>query len=167
VLVRDFGELAAVLAPFAFFAALVLPHGQWRDTKRWIVPCLLGVGFTAANIADIVFNQGFTGVFAFWSVGLRLWLPWPLYALSLALYAYCVLTCFAKGEKAELANLNTGLGLLLLLFAGHELQLSYQHLLAALSLLLLTGIARPYTIEQPDPQTEPARTPKLATEDAR
>jgi hypothetical protein len=34
--------------------------------------------------------------------------------------------------------------MLLLLFAGYYLQLTYQHLLAMLSLMLFTGLARPF-----------------------
>lgn len=148
------GELVAVLTPIAFFAAIALPGRKWRNLRRWIAPIVLVALFSAGNIADIVFNQGFTGVFSIWSVGFTLYLPWPLYALSLGLYAYSVLTCFARHEGVErdLANANTGLGLLLLLFAGFYLQLTYQHLLAVLALLLFTGGARPFGVVTVRPQ---------------
>ena len=146
LIVRDAGELAAVTVPFALFAAVAVPMGQWRVPKRWILPVVLVVLFAAANIADIVADQGFTGVFTSWSVGLTLYLPWPLYAASLALFTYSVLTCFARTpreRRAEWANPDTGVAMLLLLFAGYYLQLTYQHLLAVLSLMLFTEVARP------------------------
>lgn len=136
----ELGELAAVLAPFPFFAATALPNSGWRNARRWILPLLLATLFSAGNIVDIVANQGFSGVFTIWSVGMRLFLPWPLYALALALFSYSVLTCFSRTiSKSDYANRNTGLGLLLLLFAGYRLQIPYQHLLALLAMMLLTG----------------------------
>jgi type IV secretory pathway TrbD component len=144
VFVRDLGEIAAVASAAALFWAIAVPHGQWRHWGRWIAPLVLAMAFTAGNIADWVADQGFTGVFTTWSLGFYLFLPWPVYAVGISLFAYAVLTCFSKGEdKTPFANRNTGLGLLLLLYAGYQLQLPYQHLLALLSLLLLTGLARP------------------------
>jgi hypothetical protein len=144
VFVRDLGEMAAVAAAATLFWAIAVPHGQWRHWGRWIAPVVLALAFTAGNIADWVADQGFTAVFTTWSLGFYLFLPWPVYAVGIALFAYAVLTCFAKGDdKTPFANSNTGLGLLLLLYAGYQLQLPYQHLLALLSLMLLTGLARP------------------------
>lgn len=140
------GELAVVLAPFAFFAAIAVPGAQWRHPRRWILPVLLALLFSAGSIADWVFNQGFTGVFTTWSLGINLTWPWPLYSVALALYAYSLLTCFARKarEQGEYANPNTGAGLLFLLLAAYNLQIPYQHLLAVLALLLLTGLFTPY-----------------------
>jgi hypothetical protein len=140
------GEVAAVLAPFAFFVGIAVPGGEWRHVRRWIAPAIVFVLFAAGNIADIIANVGYTGVFAIWSVGFTLWLSWPIYGVSLALFLYLLLTCFGKNSDSasRLANMNRGMGLLLLLFAGYYLQLTYQHLLALLALLLLTGIARPF-----------------------
>ena len=67
--------------------------------------------FAAGNIADIIANQGFTGVFAIWSVGFTLWLPWPLYGVSLALYLYTMLTCFStRGDHASGSRRQPGHG---------------------------------------------------------
>jgi hypothetical protein len=139
------GELFAVLAPFAFFVAIAVPNRRWTSIKRWIAPIVLGVLFSAGNIADIVFDQGFSGVFSIWSVGFTLFLPFPLYALSLTLYLYTVLTCFAKLKDSwsRYGGPNVGMGLMLLFFAGYYLQLTYQHVLAVLAMALLTRIARP------------------------
>jgi hypothetical protein len=141
------GELAAVLAPVIFFAAIAVPGGRWRNGRRWIAPVVLAVLFSAGNIADMIVNQGFIGVFSIWSVGFTLYLPWPIYAVSLALYLFSVLECFDRSTegKAAYTTRDVGAGLLLLMFAGYYLQLTYQHLLAVLALLLLTGIARPFT----------------------
>jgi hypothetical protein len=153
------GELMAVLAPLAFFVGIALPAGEWRNAKRWIAPLILALLFSVGNIADIIANQGYIGVFAIWSVGFTLWLPWPIYGLSLALFAFSILTCFARPVQdggrwttdrppstVRYATMNRGMGLVLLLFAEFYLQLTYQHLLALLALMLLTGVARPFEL---------------------
>jgi hypothetical protein len=151
VAIRDLGELAAVAAAGALFAATSLPAGEWRRRRRWLLPLFLGLVVAAGSIADAAFNQGFTAVFATWSLGFNMVWPWPLYALALTLFAYSVLTCFSPGlSKGLFANRNTGLGLLFLFVAGYELKVPYQHLLALLSLLLLTGLFRPLAGEVPD-----------------
>lgn len=148
VFVRDLGEAVAVDATVALFAATAMAHRQWARRRRWILPIVLAVGFAGGSIADILANTGFTGVFATWSLGFNLFLPWPIYAVALALFAYSVLTCFAsEPAKAAYATPNTGLGMLLLLFAGYSLQLSYQHLVAVLAIALLTGVCAPLTPE--------------------
>jgi hypothetical protein len=145
VLVLNLGEILALATPFAFFAAVALPGGQWKNVRRWVLPVVAALLFAAGNIADMVVDQGFTGVFTLWSVGFTHFLPWPIYALAFAAFIYSILTCFSQDrEKAEFANPNTGLGLLLLLFAGYNLQLTYQHLLALIAMLLFAGIARPF-----------------------
>lgn len=140
----NLGEIAAVAAPFAFFAAVAVPGGQWRHMRRWIIPVLAAALFSGGNIADAVFNQGFSGVFAIWSLGFNLFLPWPLYALALPAFLYSVLTCFfGRGVRSPEANPSVGLGLLLLLYAGYGLQVPYQFVLALLSLWLLAGLTAP------------------------
>lgn len=139
----ELGELAAVIVPIAFFIAIALLEGRWREKKRWIAPLIFGFLFCVANVADIIANQGFIGVFSIWSVGFTLYLPFPLYAVSLALYLYTLLTCFAGRADSGYGDASVGMGLLLLPFAGFYLQLTYLHLLAVLALLLLTKIARP------------------------
>ncbi len=138
-----FGELAAVLTPVAFFFAVAVPH-EWRVGKRWIAPVLLSLALAAGNIADIATGSGYTGVFSIWSVGFTLWLPWPIYAVSIGLFLYAVLTCFARKVKSGgYGDANVALGMLLTLYAGYNLQLTYQHLLVVLAFALLTRIARP------------------------
>ncbi|HEV7236007.1 MAG TPA: hypothetical protein VGN15_07505, partial [Ktedonobacteraceae bacterium] len=137
------GELAAVLTPMAFFAAVALPDG-WRVGKRWIAPVLLSLALAAGNIADMATNSGYTGVFSIWSVGFTLWLPWPIYAVSIGLFLYAVLTCFAhRAGSTGYGDANVAMGMLLILYAGYNLQLTYQHLLVVLAFALLTRVARP------------------------
>lgn len=153
-LVLDLGELAALLTPVLLFAAIAVPHSQWRVARRWILPVAMGLLFGAGNVADMAAGMGFAGVFAKWSLGFSLYLPWPLYAVSLALFVYSLLTCLAGGSKSSFANANTAFGLVLLLYAGYNLQLTYQHLVALLALLLFTVVSQPFarrvaTVERP------------------
>lgn len=141
LLFLNLGEMAAVFAPAAFFSAVALRHGQGRYPLRWVLPALLVLVFSAGNIADALLNQGFMGVFAIWSLGMNLFLPWPLYAISGGLFVYSVLTCFSKkGRRSPEANPSTGLGLLLLVFAGYSLQLPFQFIMAVLSIALISGL---------------------------
>ena len=145
ILVRDLGEICLVTVPFFFFTALSVPYRQWFRPLRWIMPVVLALVLSLANIADMVANQGFTGVFAIWGVGLSYFLPWPFYAISLALYVYSVLTCLAEGEvKTRLATKDRAIGLLLLTFASFELQFPYQYVLALLTMMLLSGLIEPF-----------------------
>jgi hypothetical protein len=145
IFVLNIGEILALATPFAFFVAVALPGVEWRHPRRWILPIIAATLFTAANIVDMAVDQGFAGVFTLWSVGFTHFLPWPIYALALAAFLFSVFTCFARNEgKSMFANPNTGLGLLLLLFAGYNLQLTYQHLLAVVAFMLFAGIARPF-----------------------
>jgi hypothetical protein len=144
------GEAAAILVPPLFFAATSVADGRWRKPRSWIVPVLAVALFSAGNIADIAVDQGFTGVFTIWSVGFTLFLPWPLYAVSLGLFLHSLGTCFARRPAASArayASPDTGFGLLLLLYAGLYLQLTYQHLLALLAVLLLGRLVRPLQSE--------------------
>ena len=66
--------------------------------------------------------------------------------IFLAHFIYSIITAFSTHEPVETyANPNTGVGLLLLLFAGYNLQIPYEHLLAILSLTLLTGLFKPFS----------------------
>ena len=112
--------------------------------KRWIAPLLLSLAVAAGNIADIATDSGYTGVFSIWSVGFTLWLPWPIYAVSIGLFLYAVLTCFARKVRSTgYGDGNVAVGMLLILYAGYNLQLTYQHLLVVVAFALLTRVARP------------------------
>jgi hypothetical protein len=163
------GEAAALVAPALFFAATSVPSGRWRSLRSWIAPLVAALIFSAGNIADIAVDQGFTGVFTIWSVGFTLYLPWPIYAVSLALFIHALGTCFTRRLPytiAAYANPDTGMGLLLLLYAGLYLQLTYQHLLAVLAVMLLGRLARPIrpepavvSLDQPTRREHPGLPP--------
>ncbi|MFL5733225.1 MAG: hypothetical protein ACJ78Q_08495 [Chloroflexia bacterium] len=155
VTARDMGELLALFVPIAFFAATALPENRWRSPRRWVLPVILALLFSISSIVDALTNKGYTGVFTTWSLGFYAIWPWPLYSLSLALFAYSILTCLAPNpDPTTYANPNTGLGLLFLLFAGYNLQLPYQHIIALLSLMLLTQLFTPLETAQPQTSTE-------------
>ena len=144
IVIRDLGEALLVAVPFASFSLLSVPLRQWAKPRRWILPLGLALLFSTASLVDMLANQGFTGVFAIWSMGLSFYLPWPLYAISIALYAYSILTCFSTDRtKSALANSDRAAGFLLLIFASYELQFPYQYILALLSLMLLSGMVAP------------------------
>jgi hypothetical protein len=148
------GEVLLLLVPFLLYAAISVPHGQWKRPVRWIMPVILMLLFAAANVADILVDQGFTGVFTLWSVGYTLFLPWPIYVVALGLFTHAVLTAFARNlPRAVEANRGVGVAMLLFLYAGFNLQLTYQHLLAVLALVLLTGFGSPF------PRFRPAASP--------
>lgn len=145
ILVRDLGEVCLVTVPFLFFAALSVPDRQWLRPARWILPVVLALALSLANVADMIADHGFTGVFAIWGIGLSYFLPWPFYVISLALYVYSILTCLAQAEhKSPLATKDRAIGLLLLTFASFELQFPYQYVLASLSMMLLSGLIEPF-----------------------
>jgi hypothetical protein len=145
VAARDAGELAALFVPAALFAATSLPERRWCNRRRWILPVVLALLFSASSIVDAVTNKGYTSVFTTWSLGFYGVWPWPLYSVALALFVYAILSCLAPaGQAGGYANPNTGLGLLFLLFAGYNLQLPYQHIMALISLMMLTGLFRPF-----------------------
>jgi len=145
IVVRDLGEVCLVTVPFLLFAALSVPYKQWFRPARWILPILLALALSVANIADMIADQGFTGVFAIWGIGLSYFLPWPFYVISLALYVYSVLTCLSHDvPKSPFATKDRAIGLLLLTFASFELQFPYQYVLALLSMMLLSGLIEPF-----------------------
>lgn len=159
VVVLNMGEIVALVAPYLFFLAIAIPNKEWAHPKRWIIPVVLALIFAAGNIADMVFDQGFTGVFTLWSVGFTNFVPWPMEALALAAFLYSALTCFSNDEdKTDFANPNTGLGLLLLLFAGYNLQLTHQHLLALLAVMQFAGVAKPFITKRERKERQGALT---------
>lgn len=120
----NIGEVFVVLSPVALWWA------HWRAGRDGILPyglaALPALAFSAAHLA----NPSMTGIIAIWSAGLTLYLPWPLYAMSLWLAGVVVIDSLPRGQTA-------GWVILLLAAAGYAPQLSSQvHIsLAALWLL--------------------------------
>src|SRR5207253_6592640 len=69
VAARDLGELVALLVPVALFAATSLPEGRWRNRRRWALPALLALLFSAGSIVDALTNKGYTSLITAWSLG--------------------------------------------------------------------------------------------------
>lgn len=78
----NLGELLIVLSPIGL-AWINRVHLNRKACALAIIPALL---FTLAHFA----NPAMTGIIAIWSMGLTLYLPWPLYAISLWLFGALV-----------------------------------------------------------------------------
>ncbi len=112
---------------------------RWRRDAR-PAPLQLGV----AGLLIILFVGSYYGrpdsstaaILSLWSLGLTLYLPMPLYALALGLYGATLAGCLNRARRGE-AALWDAVALGLLPVAGLTLELTYQHLVALLALLLL------------------------------
>jgi len=122
-LLFNVGELLVVFSPVGLWWAVgqdaVSPY-KWAT-----IPAL-------AFVAAYLLNPALTAIIAIWSTGLTLYLPWPLYALSLWLASAVVIVSLRRGD-AE------GWALLLLAAGGYAPQLSTQALLGLAGLWLLNS----------------------------
>ncbi|MEK7326007.1 MAG: hypothetical protein AAB217_12190 [Chloroflexota bacterium] len=124
--VFNLGELFVVLSPLALWwsvgrrEAVISPY---KPYKWAIIPAL------AFAVAYLV-NPAMTAIIAIWSTGLTLYLPWPLYAVSLWLGSVVVIASLRRGGL-------TGPALLLLAAGGYAPQLSTQVFLGLIALWLL------------------------------
>ena len=117
------GEALVVASGLVFGWAFArqVPH-------RWIWP--------VASIPPLAFSllylaaPAMAGVLSIWSVGLTLYLPWPLYALSLWACTAAMLASVRRGHAA-------GLAIPLLIAAGYAPQLSTHFALGLIALWLL------------------------------
>jgi hypothetical protein len=131
----NLGELGVALVPLAFWwmarpATIVRHHYAWA-----LLPAAV---FTIGHLV----NPSMTAILSIWSTGLTLYLPWPLYALSL--YAASVVALHGVHHDWPL-----GWAMVLLTASGYAPQLGAQVAGAWLGLWLLTQ-------PQPSP-TEPAQ----------
>ncbi len=123
----NLGELMIVLTPCALWWAAGYP---WRATvarRNWwaVLPVL---AFVVAH----TLNPAMTGILAIWSAGLTLYLPWPVYALSLWLAGALV-------SESAWRNQVAGWGILLLAAGGYSPQLSTQVLVSLIALWLIAN----------------------------
>ena len=93
-------------------------------------------------------NPAMSGILAIWSTGLTLYLPWPLYAVSLWLVSVAAIVSLRRGDPA-------GWAILLLVAGGYAPQLSAQLFLSLIALWLLAP-----------PVTQPAVAPQTTPQDA-
>ena len=128
----NLGELLVVLSPIALYW-VVRPAAGWRHKSLAGIPAL---AFVVAHLA----NPAMTAIIAIWSTGLTLYLPWPLYAVSLWLGSMVVIAGVRQGNAVAWAAL-------LLAAGGYAPQLSTQALVS-LSALWLLGYA---LTSQPNP----------------
>lgn len=124
------GEGLAVVAGGAVFWAWGLP--LWRRAGS------LGVGAVAALLVGLAVAAltpvSTTAILALWTAGLSLFLPYPLYLLSLGLFLLTLVACWCSGD-----GFWTAAGLLLVLLAGYMPEATYQHLLMLLGVIFLSG----------------------------
>lgn len=116
------GELFATLTPLAFW------WGYRLEARRgdWLLAALPVLAYIALRLA----NPAMAGIMAIWSTGLTLYLPWPLYALSLWLAGVTVLASSRQGEIV-------GLAILLLMAGGLSPQFSTHAFFGLVALALL------------------------------
>jgi hypothetical protein len=130
------GEGLVVVAGAAAFWA-------W-GARRWRQAGFAGASFSAAAVVIVAAGSlapaATTSILSLWTTGLSLFLPLPLYLLSLGLYLLTVIACLRSGE-----DFWTGAGLLLVLLAGYMPEATYDHVLLLLGVAFLSG-AMPWAV---------------------
>src|SRR3990170_6138873 len=142
------GELLFVLTPLALWWA----YGRSAPRWAWAVAGLVAAGFAGMRLSQ----PSMVGILAMWSSGLSLYLPWPLYALSLA---FAVVTVVA-GMRARHP---VGWTMILLAAAGLAPQLttqSYYGLIALWALVSSGPLApQPFPVAARQPAPPPSFQP--------
>jgi len=121
------------------FHAPAFTLGSRPNRLRLAVPTALSLLLLAGYLA----NGSTSAILSLWTEGLTLYLPFPLYLAAFWLYGWTVVACFQRRD-----GFAVGCALLLLFVGGYVLELTYQHLLAALALLVLTQAEA--TADEPD-----------------
>jgi hypothetical protein len=117
------GELLIVLTPIGLWWR----HGRGAPRRHWLLASIPALLFISVYLA----TPTMTGILAVWSSGVTLYLPWPLYGISLWLAGVTFLTVHKTEEQI-------GWAILLLAAGGFTPQLSAQANLSLLALWLLT-----------------------------
>ena len=120
----NLGELLFVVSGFVLWWYYGRKHLPWRAR---LLPALVALMFSGFFLVQ----PAMTGMISIWSTGLTLYLPWPLYILSL----YAAFTAVVVQLRARQPE---GLGILLLLAAGLAPQLSYQFMVGLIGLLVIS-----------------------------
>lgn len=122
----NLGELFVVLSPVGLWWAY-RRNVETRPGASLLLPATLpALAFTVAHLL----NPALTAIIAIWSTGLTLYLPWPVYAVSLWLAGDVVVSLRRSAAPA------TG-AMLLLAAGGYTPQLSTQVFLGLIALWLL------------------------------
>jgi hypothetical protein len=129
------GELLVVLSPAGWWWV----YGRGASLKTWAVAGIPALLFTGMMLG----SPSMTGTIAIWSIGLTLYLPWPVYTVSLWLATVTVIVALPRDDPA-------GYVILLLAAAGYTPQLSTLLLLGPVALWLLTApAAEPRILARP------------------
>ena len=120
----NLGELLVVASPIGLWWV----YRRLID-RRWLYVAAL-IPAVALSIGYII-DPATTGIMAIWSVGLTLYLPWPIYAVSLWLASVTVIATARRHQTA-------GWAVLLLTAGGFAPQLSTQVFLGLIAIWLLT-----------------------------
>jgi len=135
------GEACVAAGGFALWWA----YGHGGSWRSWIAPGILAIAFAAGYLV----NGEMSGVLAIWSMGLTLYLPWPLYAASLCLAGVTVVVSLGGDRMVAWA-------ILLLAAGGYAPQLTSQAFLGLIALwLLLSRATQADPLSVAAPQTEP------------
>lgn len=116
------GELCVVFSSIGLWYT----YGRGPARQIWLAAAVPIMIFAAAYLV----NPAMTGILAIWSMGLSLYLPWPLYALSLGLAGVTVIATMRHKSLI-------GWAILLLAAGGYAPQLSTQTFLGIIALWLL------------------------------
>jgi hypothetical protein len=120
----NLGELVAVLAPILLWWM----WGRNASRRAWIGGLLPAIFFAAIYVA----TPAMTATIVIWSTGLTLYLPWPLYVLSLWLAGTTILACLQRQQRAAW-------GILLLAAGGYAPQFSVQIFFSLIALWILVS----------------------------
>lgn len=126
------------LTVFGAGEALVLLNGivvfwAWGRPLRRDIRLVPATAITLVFLFSYLSNTSTSAILSLWAEGLILHLPLPLYLIALWLYLVT-----ATGLLKNRQTLYQGVAWLLLFVAGYTLEMTYQHLLAVLAVLLLT-----------------------------
>lgn len=129
------GQPQLALALFNLGEALVVASALvfgWAFARQvpqrwiWLVASIPALGFSLLVLAA----PAMAGIFSIWSVGLTLYLPWPLYALGVWACTAAIIASLRGGHLS-------GLAIPLLLAGGYAPQLSTHFALGLIALWLL------------------------------
>jgi len=138
-------ELLFALTPLALWYAFGRTAPRWA----WAVAILVVAAFAGMRLSQ----PSMVGILAMWSSGLSMYLPWPLYALSLA---FAVVTVVAGARPRH----PVGWAVILFAAAGNAPQLSTQAFYGVIALWALVT-AEPLA-PQPFPVGARHPTPQLS-----
>jgi hypothetical protein len=119
----NLGEFFAVFTPMALWWV----WGRHASRQAWIIGAIPAMLFAGIYLA----TPAMTGTIVIWSTGMTLFLPWPVYTLSLWLAGTTILAATGRSSAA-------GWAILLLAAGGYAPQFSVQIFLSLIGLWLLT-----------------------------